>query len=270
VQFNMSKVNQVIRVKPNANGPGGSHYTSAIETYLTGTTAAHEEELFNMVNLPDTCRLNFFSCMRSGNKMVNSNGHVANNSQKDLMAEVHMTRIHTVPGMQLVVNHGGTMTGVIAGLVNLLNVVAVEPDVEQFELGMTRVRAFVRGMVIDKEHLRIQALWQKEFVTKPKLLAALIEERQLETRRMLNKEKKSWTAYKRRVCQKDGAETDLHETTMIEIAADADKTVIIVEREAMDEGVLDPEDYDFVATGGASQRELESAKKAAFLEDDTM
>jgi hypothetical protein len=265
----MDKVHQVIRVKPNAGGPGGSHYTSAYETYITGTTAKHEEELFNMINLPENCRHNIFTCMRSGNRMLNSKGHVANSSQKDLMAEVHMTRIHTVPGLQLVVNHGGTMTGVVAGLVNLLNVVAVEPDLEQFELGMTRVRAFVRGMVIDKEHLRIQALWYKEFVTKPKLLAALIEERQLETRRLLNKEKKSWTAYKRRVCQKDGAGTDLHETDMIEEAGVLEKNTILVHREAMDEGVMDPEDYDFVATGGVSERDLAAANKAALLDDDT-
>jgi hypothetical protein len=264
----MTKVNQVIRIKPNANNGGGSRYTSGCETYLTGTTAAHEEELFNMVNLPDNCRLNYFSCQRSGNRMMNSNGHVANNSQKDLLAETHMTRIHTVPGMQLVVNHGGTMTGVIAGLAWYLNVVCCEPDVEQFELGMTRTRAFIRGMVSDREHLRIQALWNKEFVTKPKLLAALIDERQLETRRLLNKEKKSWTAYKRRVTKKDGDETDIHETEMIEIAEDADKKCIIVETEGMDEGVLDADDYDFVATGGVSARELESAKKAAYLEDD--
>jgi hypothetical protein len=107
-------------------------------------------------------------------------------------------------------------------------------------------------------------------VTKPKLLSALIEERQLETRRLLNKEKKSWTAYKRRVCKKDGDETDIHETEMIEIAEDADKKCIIVEMEGMDEAVLDPEDYEFVLTGGASQRELETAKKAAFLEEDTL
>lgn len=216
------------RVKSNSGDAGGARFVSSVETIVVGTTSSVAEDEFNMTGLPISARRNYLYAPASRARLRTIGGDVLNASQKDILSDMHLVRIFSKDGDQVFVDEMGTGTSVEASLVWMRDVIGVEPDQQQFEGAVARIRHFISGMISEKRHLSMQAWWKHHFCEMPmqaeaalaeaakELSAKQKETNRLAARKLKGRKKKSGDGDGDADDADDGGDDDAEEEFVIE------------------------------------------------------